>query len=136
VKQQPKYDSRAHFFQGAFYLLVLLPVCLIPFALAQRNTTRQGVVVPTAPTPQVPYDLRAIPEVPALQPPNPGPSGGYDVIINGGFETGDFTGWTIDGFNNSPVVTNTNSHSGTYSAFAGGQPTGGLLRQRGRAHRG
>jgi hypothetical protein len=28
-------------------------------------------------------------------------------------------GWTIDGIDETPVVTNTNSHSGTFSAFVG-----------------
>src|SRR5205807_87369 len=41
------------------------------------------------------------------------------IIQNGGFETGNFMGWTIDGNNETPVVTNTNVHSGTFSAFAG-----------------
>jgi hypothetical protein len=42
------------------------------------------------------------------------------AILNGGFETGDFTHWTIDGSNPMPFVTNTLSHTGTYSAVAGG----------------
>lgn len=38
---------------------------------------------------------------------------GYKTIINGGFETGDFTGW----YNStSTEVTSSESHSGTYSA--------------------
>ena len=44
------------------------------------------------------------------------------VIQNGGLETGDFTGWVIDGHVNDPVVTNTLSHTGTYSALAGLNP--------------
>ena len=44
------------------------------------------------------------------------------IIQNGGFETGSFPPWVIDGTNNSPVVTNTLSHTGTFSAFAGGDP--------------
>jgi hypothetical protein len=46
------------------------------------------------------------------------------LIQNEGFETGDFTHWTIDGNNNTPVVTNTQHHSGTFSAYAGGAPPG------------
>jgi hypothetical protein len=46
------------------------------------------------------------------------------AILNGGFETGDFTHWTIDGTNNPPVVTNTQHHTGTFSAYAGGAPPG------------
>ena len=41
------------------------------------------------------------------------------IIQNGGFETGDFTGWVITGHDNDPVITNVNPHSGTYSAAAG-----------------
>jgi hypothetical protein len=41
------------------------------------------------------------------------------IIQNGGFETGDFTGWVISGHNNDPVVSNVNPHSGTYSAALG-----------------
>jgi hypothetical protein len=35
-------------------------------------------------------------------------------VVNGGFETGDFTGWTLEG-SESPVIS-TNAHSGSYSA--------------------
>jgi N-acetylneuraminic acid mutarotase len=42
------------------------------------------------------------------------------IIFNGGFETGHFEGWAIFGVHPEPVVTNTQPHSGTYSAFAGG----------------
>lgn len=47
---------------------------------------------------------------------------GYTVnsfIVNGGFETGDFTGWNIDGTSNSPFVTGNEHHSGSFSAQAG-----------------
>ncbi len=40
-------------------------------------------------------------------------------LTNPGFEAGDLTGWTVDGTNDAPVVTNTFSHSGTYSAALG-----------------
>jgi hypothetical protein len=41
------------------------------------------------------------------------------AILNEGFETGDFTDWVILNMDNVPVVTNTLSHSGTFSAFVG-----------------
>jgi hypothetical protein len=44
------------------------------------------------------------------------------IILNGGFETGSFPPWVIDGHTNDPVVTNTQAHTGTFSAFAGGNP--------------
>jgi uncharacterized delta-60 repeat protein len=40
------------------------------------------------------------------------------TILNGGFETGDLTGWLGDG-DISPVVITDNPHTGTFSAFAG-----------------
>ena len=51
------------------------------------------------------------------------------IIQNGGFETGDFTSWTILEANDMPRISNTVSHSGTYSALLGnlvgeGEPLG------------
>jgi len=45
-----------------------------------------------------------------------------DVIVNGGFETGSFPPWVIDGHTNDPIVATNFAHSGTHSAFAGGNP--------------
>jgi hypothetical protein len=44
------------------------------------------------------------------------------IIQNEGFETGDFPPWVIDGHLNDPAVTDTDAHTGTFSAFAGGNP--------------
>jgi hypothetical protein len=41
------------------------------------------------------------------------------IIVNGGFETGTFPPWVIDGHNFDPVVTTEQAHSGTFSARAG-----------------
>jgi hypothetical protein len=49
------------------------------------------------------------------------------IIQNEGFETGDFPPWVIDGHTNDPVVTDTEAHSGTFSAFAGGNPQAGTF---------
>ena len=46
-----------------------------------------------------------------------------DPILNGGFETGDFTDWVATG-DNIPVVTTNQAHSGTFSAFAGDSTNG------------
>jgi hypothetical protein len=54
----------------------------------------------------------------------PAPAGCHDVIDNGDFETGDFTGWeagnawTHAGY--QPEVTDLEAHTGTYSAWLGG----------------
>jgi hypothetical protein len=45
-----------------------------------------------------------------------------EVIVNGDFETGDLTGWVIDGHTNDPVVGSTQVHSGTFAALAGLNP--------------
>src|SRR6476646_10250024 len=42
---------KAHLVRGAFYLLLLLTVCVIPFALGQRTTARQSSVGSTAQLP-------------------------------------------------------------------------------------
>jgi hypothetical protein len=48
-----------------------------------------------------------------------------EFITNGGFETGDFSSWTILESNNAPRISNTVSHSGTYSALLGNVPPEG-----------
>src|SRR5438309_76529 len=40
MKKQINPNLTAHLIRGAFYSLLLLAVCVIPFALAQRNTER------------------------------------------------------------------------------------------------
>src|SRR5437870_4044760 len=44
MKKQIKPSIKAHLLRGAFYLLLLVAVCAIPFALAQRDTTKRSVV--------------------------------------------------------------------------------------------
>ncbi len=49
-------------------------------------------------------------------------AGGGNVIVNGGFETGDFTGWTRSG----TTSISTTAHSGSFSAMLGStSPTNG-----------
>ena len=47
MKKQTEPNIKAHLLRGAFYLLVLVAVCVIPFALGQsrsRGTTTQSAV--------------------------------------------------------------------------------------------
>ena len=40
MKKQVNPRTKAHLIRGIFYLLLLVAVCAIPFALAQRNTNK------------------------------------------------------------------------------------------------
>ena len=42
MKKQIKPNVKAHLIRSAFYVLLLLAVCVIPFALAQRNTPKRS----------------------------------------------------------------------------------------------
>src|SRR5205823_1198680 len=42
--KQTDPNIKAHLLRGAFYLLLLVAVCVIPFALGQRTTTKQSAV--------------------------------------------------------------------------------------------
>ena len=46
MKKQINPTIKAHLIRGAFYLLLLVAVCAIPFALAQRNTAKRSVAKP------------------------------------------------------------------------------------------
>src|SRR6185295_6026829 len=46
MKKQLNPTIKAHLIRSAFYLLLLLGVCAIPFALAQRNAARQSAAKP------------------------------------------------------------------------------------------
>src|SRR6266480_3578066 len=48
MKKQINRTIKAHLIRGAFYLLLLVAVCAIPFALAQRNATKRGVANPAS----------------------------------------------------------------------------------------
>jgi hypothetical protein len=43
MKKQINPNIKAHLIRGAFYLLLLVAVCAIPFALAQRSATKRPV---------------------------------------------------------------------------------------------
>ncbi len=46
MKKQTNSTIKAHLIRGAFYLLLLVAVCAIPFALAQRNASKRSVAKP------------------------------------------------------------------------------------------
>src|SRR5438874_10649868 len=55
MKKQINPNIKAHLIRGSFYVILLLAVCVIPFALAQsrsRGTTRQSAAG-TAASPKV-----------------------------------------------------------------------------------
>jgi hypothetical protein len=71
-----------------------------------------AVCIPTASGPDQVYRIN-------------GTTGGpcTDPILNGGFETGDFTDW-VTGGPPTPVVSTNEAHSGTFSAFGGDSTDG------------
>jgi N-acetylneuraminic acid mutarotase len=46
MKKQINPTIKAHLIRSAFYVILLLAVCVIPFALAQRNTNKRSVARP------------------------------------------------------------------------------------------
>jgi hypothetical protein len=52
-----------------------------------------------------------------------------DLVVNGGFETGDFTGWTLVGTPGANFVSTNFVHSGNYAAYLGEPVTMGTLSQ-------
>jgi hypothetical protein len=48
MKKQINPSIKAHLIRGAFYLILLIAVCGIPFALAQRNAAKRSVAKPSA----------------------------------------------------------------------------------------
>ena len=65
MKKQINPTIKAHLIRGAFYLILLVAVCAIPFALAARNTAAgkcRGSMQPALIFPllrrRVPFELR------------------------------------------------------------------------------
>src|SRR5262249_38216042 len=60
MKKQINPTIKAHLIRGAFYLLLLIAVCAIPFALAQRSSTKRGAANPAS-NPNMAAKLAAAP---------------------------------------------------------------------------
>src|ERR1700730_10015968 len=52
-----------------------------------------------------------------------------NIVTNGGFETGDFTGWTQSGNTGFTGVDTDSAHSGNFGAFSGPTGSEGFLSQ-------
>jgi hypothetical protein len=121
MKKQINTSIKAHLLRSGFYTLLLLAVCVIPFALGQRSIGGRNAVKP---------DFRAhagfghSPLAPATSAPN-----GTCIVVNGDFETGDLTGWTNSGDTSFTGVDNGNPHSGTFALYAGPTSSDGFLDQ-------
>src|SRR5215813_8757334 len=61
MKKQINPTTKAHLIRGAFYLLLLIAVCAIPFALAQRNTTKRNMAQPKTGPPVMPRSQGEMP---------------------------------------------------------------------------
>jgi hypothetical protein len=125
VKKQINPTIKAHLIRSAFYMLLLLAVCAIPLALAQRNARQSATAgkmsrLSSTASKSLPSPFAAgaqavpVPAMPASQLPTV-----TCLVVNGGFEMGNFTGWTQGGDTN---VNGAVVHSGLFSAEAFGGP--------------
>ena len=82
MKAHTRPAIKAHLIRGAFYVLLLLALCMIPFALAQRTTTKRNwptnVITVTNTNDNGPSSLRQ-----ALADANDGDTINFDVSLKG-----------------------------------------------------
>src|SRR5437764_4439515 len=108
MKKQINPTIKAHLIRGAFYLLLLIAVCAIPFALAQRSRLLPSNL-PAGPNlprialrPQKSAGVRATHVIPLLPPPKAPQVVLYDQYDNAGANATfsgtftDFTGFDAD----------------------------------------
>src|SRR4029453_17291973 len=87
MKKQINPTIKAHLIRGAFYLLLLLAVCAIPFALAQRKENVQRATGP-ATLPEAASGVVGNPNAPAPGCTDYLTSTGTDTIVLGTTDTG------------------------------------------------
>ena len=111
MKKQIDISIKAQLLRSAFYVILLLGVCVIPFALGQRSIGGPNALK-LAPRTHAWFGHSSL--APATSVPN-----GTCIVVNGDFETGDFTGWTQSGDTSFTSVSTTMPHSGSFSAQLG-----------------
>src|SRR5439155_9744794 len=83
MKKQINPTIKAHLIRSAFYLLLLLAVCVIPFALAQRNAAKRSAAATAPNLPQRTSGSLAAHVLPIPRPPNAPQVVLYDQYDNG-----------------------------------------------------
>src|SRR5207247_10628453 len=78
MKKQINPTIKAHLLLSALYLLLLVAVCAIPFALAQRNAAKRSVAKPAAKA-----NLALDPTATGLQAPPPAPPAAGAISAQG-----------------------------------------------------
>src|SRR5262249_30422683 len=156
---------KAYLIRSAFYVLLLVATCVIPFALAQRKTSQvrpqgrlpasvtQSKAWQSANAKAAKANAKAklksqaaggrqrsslakntnqpararnhFSKAPGLQRPQ----GDCGIIINGGWETGDFPPWTDTGDTSFTSVVDFNAHSGTFALETGPATSDGFITQ-------
>ena len=122
MKKQTNPNIKAHLLRGAFYLLLLVAICAIPFALAERNTIKP-VRIPAAPAQTGVDALKALLKtqipggcVPAWQPGPAQPPARYafqaalgtdNMLYVAGGQTADATPTLYDQVSRYDFTTNT-----------------------------
>src|SRR5947208_3666436 len=134
MKKQINPTIKAHLIRGAFYLLLLVAVCAIPFALAQRSklssTKAQAIKAP----PTKAQIAAASGKV--LQSGAPGAVAGRAagtrggcIVVNGDFETGSLPPWVNTGDTSFTGVDSSNPHGGSFELFSGPTSSDGFVDQ-------
>ncbi len=131
MKKQTESNIKAHLFRGACYLILLLAVCLIPFALAQRASIQRSAVatshnsdsIPTAMPTLGTYPDTAIPlSTDTMVTPEATPTNTTSINVS---TSTDFDG-TLQGDPTTGVVRITDAHpQGTYTVTVTAFDSGG-----------